>query len=79
MEFTALPRFSGPEAVCTPMGNLHSVATSKLSHLSDIWPNELGIEESTRNQASNENLMGRNGVIELFFLRSFRFVGIVLQ
>lgn len=76
MEFTALPRFSGPEAVCTPMGNLHSVATSKLSHLSDIWPNELGIDED---QASNENLMGRIGVIELFFLRSFRWCGIVLQ
>lgn len=53
MEFTALPRFSGPEAVCTPMGNLHSVATLKLSHLSDIWPSELGIDED---QASEREL-----------------------
>lgn len=56
MEFTGLPRFSGPEAVCTPMGNLHSVATLKLSHLSDIWPSELGIEESTRIRLLRENL-----------------------
>lgn len=32
---------NSPQTICTPMGNLHPVATLKLSHLSDIWSNKL--------------------------------------